>query len=84
MSLEACEAYSEKNLEYQNFAFKKRREHELSLARNLNVSPKIFHAYIRRIKEGNPPVYPLRIDNKIVLDPGEMIKVFADHFGSIL
>ena len=83
LSLEAWEAYSEINLEYRNFTYNKRWEHELSLARNLNVSPKMFHAYIRRMKKGNPPVGPLRIDNTIVSDPGEMSEVFADYFGSI-
>ena len=57
--------------------------HELSLVRNLNDSPKMLHVYIRRKKKGNPPVGPLRIDNTIISDPGEMSEVFADDFGSI-
>ena len=43
----------------------------------------MFQAYIRRKKKGNPPVGPLRIDNTIGLDPGEMSEVFAEYFDSI-
>ena len=30
-----------------------------------------------------PPVGPLRVDNSIISDPGEISEVFADYFGSI-
>ena len=50
LSLQAWEAYSEINLEYQNSACDKRWKHELPLARNLNFIPKMFHAFIRRMK----------------------------------
>ena len=78
----AWENYSALNREFRNYAIVKQIEHEESLIAVLNENPKRFHAYIRRMKEGRPPVGPLKVQGELVSDPADIAEVLADQFCS--
>ena len=80
--LRAWEEYSSANFSYRRFSSIKQCEYESYLASHLGDSPKLFHAYVRRLKKGRVPVGPLRHQGRLVTDPQEMCEILADVFCS--
>ena len=74
---------SSNNIDYRNFLISQQCETEITLICNKSNKLKLFYNYIKRKKNGKPPVGPLNIENRVISDLQEMSEVFACSFSSV-
>ena len=66
MTYQAWLEFLRVNAGYRNFAVNNQWEHQSNWMQNLGSKPKLFHAFIRRKKKGNPPVGPLKSGDSVI------------------
>ena len=78
----ALQWFATLNQQYRNFHIRQQVDHEANLVANLSSCPKAFYSYIRRKKNGSPPIGPLKVDGRIVSDFLGISEVLAAEFSS--
>ena len=79
----AYEVYADLNSQYRNYARNWQKNYELKMANSLREDPKLFHAYVRRRKQGKPSVGPLKVDGVVTSSSEQVAEVLADYFSEI-
>ena len=82
--LTAWQNYTLVNEQILNFAVQSQKDYELSISRQVNTQPKLFHSYIKHRKVCRPSIGPIKLPNgQITDDPVVMANNFVLSFARV-